>query len=59
MNIMITSAGHLLPMIANTGPRQALHPTAQDDIDNRVVEAKDFPSSFLLVLNFPKLSNAL
>lgn len=56
---MMTSADHLLPITANTGPRQALHSTAQDDIDNGVVAAKDFPSSFLLVLNFPKLSNAL
>lgn len=54
MNIMITSADHLLPIIADTEHRQEFHPTAQDDIDNRVVAAKDFPS-FLLILDFPIL----
>lgn len=55
MNIMTISAGHLLPIIAELDYNKELHPIAQDDTDNGIVEAKDVPldSGFSQAPNAP------
>lgn len=40
---MTVSSGHLLPIIAESDYNKEHHLTAQDDIDNGIIEAKDVP----------------